>query len=211
MGVLSAVLFSLAVSIDGFGVGLAYGLRRIKISLIPLLVICLTSAVAITVSMFFGSLVAFLFAPAVAVRVGALLLMLVGFWIILEAWSKANGKGKASEDFSLLLRIKVPVLGIVIQILKEPQEADFDKSGTISSKEALILGLALAMDAFGAGFGAAVAGFQLALIPFLVGAFKFVLLTMGLWLGRRNTFQKMGLLGSLLPGVILIILGVLQL
>ena len=38
--------------------------------------------------------------------------------------------------------------------------ADFDKSGTITGVEAFMLGLALSLDSFGAGIGAAMLGFS---------------------------------------------------
>lgn len=212
MEILPVILFALAVSVDGFGVGLAYGMRSIRISLLPLLVICVTSALAITISMYFGTLVASLFTPETAGRLGAFILILVGIWIIYEAWSKwkkVHEPEKAETD-SCLMRFKIPGIGIVIQILKEPQEADFDRSGNINNKEALFLGFALAMDALGAGFGAAVAGYQMLLVPIFVGTFKFILVSGGLWLGRRNFFSSLGITGSLLPGIILIMLGISQ-
>ncbi|WP_028308318.1 sporulation membrane protein YtaF [Desulfitibacter alkalitolerans] len=213
MEILSVILFSLAVSVDGFGVGLAYGMRSIRISLIPLLVICITSAAAITISMYFGTLVASLFTPETAGRLGAFILIAVGFWIIFEAWSKwkkVNEPNIKEKKDPCLMRFRIPGLGIVIQILKEPEEADFDRSGNINSKEALFLGFALAMDALGAGFGAAVAGYQMFLVPIFVGIFKFVLVSTGLWLGQRSCISSLGITGSLLPGVILIMLGISQ-
>ena len=45
----------------------------------------------------------------------------------------------------------------MIQILRKPTVADFDKSGTISAGEAL-LGIALSVDSFGAGIGASLLG-----------------------------------------------------
>ena len=46
----------------------------------------------------------------------------------------------------------------MIQILRKPTVADFDKSGTISAGEALLLGIALSVDSFGAGIGASLLG-----------------------------------------------------
>lgn len=212
MEILSVILFSLAVSVDGFGVGLAYGMRSIRISFIPLLVICITSAAAITISMYLGTLVASLFTPETAGRLGAFILIAVGFWIIFEAWSKWKKANKLNiikeKKDPCLMRFRIPGLGIVIQILKEPEEADFDRSGNINPKEAWFLGIALAMDALGAGFGAAVAGYQMYLIPIFVGTFKFILVLTGLWLGQRSCISSLGVTGSLLPGVILIMLGI---
>ena len=47
-------------------------------------------------------------------------------------------------------KLEIASLGLVIQILRKPTVADFDKSGTISAGEALLLGIALSVDSFGA-------------------------------------------------------------
>ena len=213
MEILYVILFALAVSMDGFGVGLAYGMRKIRISLMPLLVICVTSAVAIAVSMYFGTIVASLLTPEIAGMLGGFILITVGLWIFYEGWSKwkkINKPNIEEKKDTYLMRLRIPGFGIVIQILKEPEAADFDKSGTINYKEALFLGFALAMDAFGAGFGAAVAGYQILLVPLFVGVFKFVLVSTGLWLGQKSFMGSLGIFGALLPGIILIALGISQ-
>ena len=213
MEILAIILFSLAVSADGFGVGLAYGMRKIHISLVPLLVICMASVVAISISMYFGSLVASLFTPDIASMLGGFILIAVGAWIFFGAWSRWRKFKKVDikeKKDPYLMRLRVPGFGIVIQILKEPEEADFDRSGNINYKEAMFLGFALAMDAFGAGFGAAVAGYHIFLVPIFVGVSKFVLTSAGLWLGQRSFMSSLGVAGSLLPGIILIVLGISQ-
>ena len=55
----------------------------------------------------------------------------------------------------LLFNWEIRSLGVVIHILKKPTRADFDRSGIITGLEALFLGVALSLDAFGAGIGAA--------------------------------------------------------
>ena len=59
-----------------------------------------------------------------------------------------------------VLMIELKRIGIVIQILRTPQMADVDRSGIISASEALLLGIALSLDSFGAGLGAAMIGFS---------------------------------------------------
>lgn len=213
----SVVLFSLAVSLDGFGVGLSYGIRQIRIPLTSLLVICLTSASAITISMYSGQLLASYISPHLAEKIGAVILVCVGVWTILEAWSKYRRVQKAQEAKEIelskeypLMSFKVPGIGIVIQILKEPSRADFDRSGVINLQESLALGFALAMDALGAGFGAAVAGYKPLLVPLFVGGFKFVLVSGGLWMGSKFGVNRWGRASSAVPGIILIILGMMK-
>ena len=51
---LEAILLGVAVIMDGFSAGFAYGIRALKIPLFSLLIIALSSAVSIMVSMLLG-------------------------------------------------------------------------------------------------------------------------------------------------------------
>src|SRR5699024_12772258 len=62
-----------------------------------------------------------------------------------------------------------------MSLLRKPQKADVDKSKTISMKEAFFLGTALALDAFGAGFGAARIGYAATMTGIFGGVMS------GLW------------------------------
>lgn len=218
MELLHALIFALAVSLDGFGVGLAYGIRKVQVPGLSLLIICLTSTLAITLSMLFGSLVAGIISPAFAEKIGSVIMVAVGTWILLQSLAnlrreknKLTGWEKATAtENKPILNLKIPPLGIVVQILREPIRADFDCSGIISVKESLALGLALAMDALGAGFGAAVAGLKFLLVPLFVGIFKLIFVSSGLYLGQRWGLKAMGEKGAVLPGIILIVLGLMR-
>ena len=50
----------------------------------------------------------------------------------------------------MIFNFEIKSLGVVINILQKPTEVDFDNSGTINGVEALVLGIALSLDAFGA-------------------------------------------------------------
>ncbi|MCR4440800.1 MAG: sporulation membrane protein YtaF [Peptococcaceae bacterium] len=200
----TTVLFSLALSLDGLGVGLSYGLQKIKIRVLSFAVICLSSAAAVAVSMLAGSAVASFLPAWLASIAGGLFLIVLGGWIIMQ-------------NFILYLvpariyHFRLPGLGLAISILKEPAEADLDRSGTIELKEAALLGAALAMDALGAGFGAALSGFDPFWTPVVVAASKFLLVSLGLFIGKN--FAAGGLRNELclLPGGIILLLGVTKL
>jgi len=140
----------------------------------------------------------------------------VGLWILLQTWSKKGSHIKPGEksvgehnpECQTILDFKIEAFGLVIKIMREPTVADFDKSGFISVKEALLLGLALAMDAIGAGFGAAMTGFTPLLTPLIVGIVKFLMVSLGVILGRRYAVNWLGNRAAVLPGWVLIMLGV---
>jgi putative sporulation protein YtaF len=86
-----------------------------------------------------------------------------------------------------------------------------DQSGTISAGEAFFLGTALSLDAFGAGIGAALVGFPPLLTAILIAAASGFFL----WSGTRVGFWVSGWRWirhlSILPGVILIAMGIFKL
>lgn len=210
----ATIIFATALSLDGFGVGISYGIRRIKIPLKSLLVICLSSALALALSMFAGNLIANFFSEKVAETLGGIALLLVGSWLVIQAWAHRlepeNGWESSDNTPFTVFKLTIPGLGLVIKILKEPAKADFDRSGEISINEAVFLGFALAMDALGAGLGAAMMGFSPILTPLAAGITKFFLVTLGLFLGSQSRITR--LQGSLtfLPGMIIMFLGAVK-
>ena len=71
-----------------------------------------------------------------------------------------SGRFISSERRKTLVKIEIKSIGLVINVLKKPTAADLDNSGSITGIEAFILGIALSLDAFGAGFGAALLGYS---------------------------------------------------
>lgn len=210
MEIMVIVLFALAVSSDGFVVGMAYGIRKIRMPLSSLMLICIASASSVTIAMLFGKGLTSFLNPTVASRLGALTIIAIGAFFILQSLRQRLGVLEGNEE-DPLLSIKIKPLGIIIQILKEPSSADFDQSGEIGLREAFFLGLALAMDAFGAGIGIAMAGYNILFTAISVGVLKFILVGSGLMLGRIIKNDRWQYLSSVLTGLILLTLGMSEL
>lgn len=205
----SILLFTLAVSADGLAVGLAYGVRNIRIPVFSLVVIALASALAVSFSMLCGKVAANFMSPAAASAVGAALLMVMGLYFFADF---CRERIRALEDSAEpLLSLELKPLGVIIHILKDPAAADFDRSGEISLKEALFLGAALAMDAFGAGMGMAMTGAPILLSALVVGVIKFVIVNTGVRLGHRMKLDGMKPWLSLVSAAILLLLGFIEL
>ena len=169
--------------------GLSYGLRKIKVPFIPLIVICFFSAGAMFFSMTCGKMCAFFLSTQVAVFLGGLILIGVGFSIIGQQYFLAKSDC------------------LVLNVLREPAEADLNRSGGIDLKEAYVVGLALALDALGAGLGAAMSGYSLVFTPLCVGIAEFVMLNLGIFVGRCLNVGNFKKTAVLVPGVIIVILG----
>ncbi|MEF3303754.1 MntP/YtaF family protein [Paenibacillus sp. GYB003] len=235
MPIVSLAFLALAVSLDGFGVGVMYGLRKIRIPPVSIAIISCCSGVVIFASMQIGALIAKFLSPSVASAVGAVILIAIGLWAIVQMWRQRPGpegadgepdreppvsdrhceerrtEAGANGGIRTVVRIEVRRLGLVIEILRTPSLADVDRSGYISSSEAVLLGVALSLDAFGAGIGAAFIGFAplatAAVIALASGLFIASGLKVGLSFADTRWLQRL----SVLPGCILIAMGIMKL
>lgn len=91
-------------------------------------------------------------------KLGGGILIAIGLWVLYQFYKPAKERDLLLHE-KTLLNVEVQSLGLVIHILRKPTSADIDRSGTINGMEAVLLGIALSIDAFGAGIGAAILGF----------------------------------------------------
>jgi len=202
------ILLGIAISIDGFTVGISYGMRGIKISPLPLVLIGSISTIAIHLSSSLGAFLADFTGISLAKDIGGLILVVIGCWIIYTAYS-TNKKKEPSPYKRILFSFRIKPLGIIINILKEPTTADFDQSGTINFFEAVFLGLALALDALGAGFGAGMTGLSGLLVPVIIGLLSIIFVSTGFFFGKKlgNVLPQYF---KIVPGLIILFLGILN-
>ncbi|MCM3131613.1 MULTISPECIES: manganese efflux pump [Paenibacillus] len=248
---ISLLALAFAVSLDGFGVGITYGLRRTKIPLLSIAIISLCSGLVIALSMQVGVLLSHVVSPEVASIVGAVILIVIGAWSLLqlirrrgkereeaeselvqERLLQENGtteSGLSSRSKNQLMVLEVQPsptdgsvermvftlelrkLGVVIQILRSPSKADMDNSGSISAQEAMWLGIALSLDAFGAGLGAALLGFPTLWTALVIALFSGAFLSLGMKVGLRFAAQRWMQKLSVLPALLLMIMGIFKL
>jgi len=231
----SIAALAIAVSLDSFGVGITYGLRKITIPFLSIVIIACCSGGVIAISMQAGTWLTSFLPPIVASRIGAVILIAIGCWALYQFYRNLRGQKEVHTELvqdgddhgqqaqlsnehakpeminSTLFTIEFKRLGVVIQILRKPQTADFDDSGTISSSEALMLGIALSLDALGAGLGAAMLGLPAVYTPLIIACFSAMFLIVGTMLGRKLSHLPMVHYISGLPGLLLILLGVMKL
>ncbi|WNS46356.1 manganese efflux pump [Paenibacillus sp. MMS20-IR301] len=237
---LSLLLLAFALSLDGFGVGVTYGLRKMKIPLLSIMIISLCSGVVIYVSMQVGVLLAKVVSPHAASSIGAVILVLMGCWSLFQmltqkekekeqegavngdelpedqarletAAAAADGADAADLQKPAVFSLELRHLGVVIQILRTPSSADMDASGSISSMEAMILGIALSLDAFGAGLGAALLGFSPVSTALMIALFSGTFLLLGMKTGLRLSGSYWMKHAALLPALLLIAMGIMKL
>ena len=91
----------------------------------------------------------------------------------------------------------------------DPTAADFDQSGIITWQEAWLLGIALSLDSFAVGIGAAMSGMSPQLTALMAGGVTLASLLLGWELGYRWQHATDGQWARL-PAVILIGLGIIN-
>jgi putative sporulation protein YtaF len=214
MGV--AILMAVALSLDGLGVGLAYGLRRIRIPMSSLIAIAMCTVFAMGISMLFGSWVTLWLKFIPARSLGATILLTLGVFQLARAiWNRnreifpqavpAIAVVTQKPVLEPVFRFQLSLFGLVIQVLKTPDIADVDGSGGISLRESLLLGSALAMDAFASGIGAAMAGMTLSVIG-IVALTQIMMLRLGQQMAGKIP-ESWTAKAEYLPGTVLILVG----
>ncbi|MCQ6273440.1 sporulation membrane protein YtaF [Bacillus sp. V3B] len=207
VNILSLVLLALAVSLDSFSVGFTYGLRKMRIPFKSIAIIACCSAATLMVAMLLGHLLEQFMSPAFAEKIGGVILIALGAWVIYQFFHPEKEKGQLPHE-KVIINFEIKSLGIVINILKKPMVADFDKSGTITGVEAFMLGLALSLDAFGAGVGAVMLGFSPIYLAIAVAVLSSGLVFLGIKLGTSLSQKAWLQRFSFIPGIVLIIIGI---
>jgi len=224
----SMLALALAVSLDGLSAGMMYGVRKIRIPFLSIVIVSLCSAFVLFGSMSFGGLFVELLPERAAQWIGASILIGIGVWAILQmrltsrreaesaALEAAAGPPAVTETLPAaeertLLQWEIRQLGLIIRIWRTPSMADVDRSGVISASEAVLLGLALSLDSLGAGIGAALIGFPPVATSLLIGAASGLCIAGGVKLGFLFAGLRWIERLTLLPGCILIVMGILKL
>src|SRR5699024_12801019 len=145
----------------GFGVVFSFGLCRILLLLVSLLIIMGCSSVVILLSMMIGNILCSFISPYLALIFGGCILVFLRLFSLYNVLKSRQTESRTKEKSTEQKRN-------FTTILTRPDQADVDQSGSISISEAVILGIALALDAFGAGIGASIIGYSPILTTILI-------------------------------------------
>ncbi|XXM71010.1 sporulation membrane protein YtaF [Lysinibacillus sphaericus] len=207
---ISLLLLAFAVSLDSLGTGLTYGLRKVKIPVKSISIISICSASSLLAAMMVGGAVQSLITPVWAGRIGGLILVVIGALVLYQFFRPEKETDTRASEEKTLINFEIKSIGLVIQILRRPLTADFDRSGTITGIEAFMLGIALSLDAFGAGIGAALLDFSPLVLAAAILCMSFIFLSTGLRMGQSLSHLKWIQRVAFLPGVLLILIGILR-
>lgn len=212
----ATILFALALSFDAFGVGLSYGIRRIRIPFFSMLIITLCTIFAMGLAIFCGNSLMNVVSFIPAKILGASILFMLGGVQLIRAlihWIKGGPNRKAvtacrmTSSEQPIVKLEFKVLGVIIQVLRAPEQADLDGSGIISPKESLLLGCALSLDAFASGLalGIAIGVLKSLSVIAWVAFMQFIMICFGQALTGKIPEDYLDKL-EFLPGTMLILL-----
>jgi putative sporulation protein YtaF len=193
-----SISIGLISNLDNLGIGISYGLQKIRIPFSSNLLIAIMSLFATGFAMVMGTFLSKVF--PFANLIGASLLIAIGLWISL-------GKLLQKNLFPLIYKLS-KVLGYMIDIINNPTKADRNANGILSINESVIIGIALSLNCLVTGLGAGLSG--LSLIPVTSSVFLFSLITIssGYKLGIRAKFPHYGHLSEFISGALFIAIGI---
>lgn len=201
MNLLATILFVLSASFDVFVVAMSYGFKNIKIKPFINFVISFISSLGTFISMEIGLALINIIPLSVVNILGSIIMLLLGLYCLLD-YRKVLKKSTNHKDRNLN-----PSSPIVI--LEKPEIADTNKSGTIEFKESILLSIALALNNVGLGIGASIAGLHIILTTIVTLIITIILIPLGFLCSKKLLNTWIGKSGSLISGILLIILAVI--
>lgn len=194
---ISLLMLVLAVSMDSFGVGITYGIRKITFTWSSIVILSLCSGMVMFISMKLGQFMSGLIKPEQASCIGGVILIVLGCHTLLQSIRRKDIVSKAHKNKKRWT--------MVVNMRSTPSIADIDRSGIITAGEATLLGIALSLDAFGVGIGASMLLLPPLMTACLTACSCICFIGAGLFVGRKlNGRNRL----ELVPGLILIVMGI---
>ncbi|BAZ11693.1 manganese efflux pump MntP [Calothrix sp. NIES-4071] len=232
MHFLSAFLLAIASNVDNFAVGVAYGVKKLKIGFATNLFIAFVSATGTYLSIAVGTDINHYLSTSVSNALGTLVLVAVGVWSIWQAFKlerKKARKARARQQSRLLVAASDQVISNTCyedcskefsqeflqefsyeKYLEHPEKADTDRSGYIDVRESIALAFGLTLNNLGSGIGGGISNLNVWLTALLVFGLSVGGVSGGYFLGKRFTTKTSGFWAGIISGVLMIITGVYE-
>ena len=179
-------LIGIAANLDNLGIGLAYGVKRVKIPILSNAAIAGIAMVITFVAVTAGETMIDYISVQVANYLGSLLLCIVGLWTIFSKKFSQNG------------------------IKDNPELFDEDKNFIISFREALMLGFVLSANCFVTGIAIGANGVPTIWTVISIGVFSFISIAAGSHFGILLTKTFIGKYSTTISGILLLIIGIFE-
>lgn len=209
MHIFSALFLGFAANLDNLGVGISYGVQKIRVPFLSNFFIALLSGIIVAISVLTGRLLSNYI--TIAGELGALMIVAIGIWVMVHKTASASDSLPAAIPVMKTYSVPIKSLSCIVQITKEPSAADFDANGFISTKEAMFLGLTLSFNCIATGVGAGLTGMDPLSSGISVFIFSMISISMGYMIGWKTASDRFEQLSQAISGVILIIIGIYEL
>ncbi len=217
-------MFAIAANLDNLGVGIAYGLRREACTLpncgrilprsnlaIAVLSICLTF-----LSMKFGQWIEPILPARIANILGAGVIVIVGVWVFFEREIQrilSMFRHWFDRYFQPKISKKTPVDRIAVKQKRSiiSKVLAIEQPGGISTRETIVLGFSLSLNAMAGGFGAGLAGHNPISTSIAVGAFSYLTIAVGQNVASTYAGRWLGSISQKIAGLLLMAIGIYEL
>jgi len=203
---LPILLVAISSNTDNLVVGIAYGMRNVRVPLLSNLFIAVFTGVATLASMLAGRHIAGYMPAQLASLVGGSLIAGIGSWALVQAMRSPDA---ARETVATRMPRPRGALGRLLSVLKDPVSADCDRSGHIDLKEVCLLAVALSLNNVGNGFAAGMAGMNPLFTMTAVMLCSVALLGAGITAGHYGQ-RMLGSFARIVSGVLLVAVGVYE-
>ena len=105
--ILSALLYSLSSNLDNLVIGIAYGIKKIKIGIIANLIIAVVTSIGTFLSMSVGSYISKFLPHFLANYLGAVVIIILGVYFITQSIIKFLNNANRILQYFLLRNTKV--------------------------------------------------------------------------------------------------------
>ena len=199
MHIFSSILLAFSSSIDSLIIGIAYGVKQIRIKLIINLVISIIVTLTTFLAMCLGHLICDYIPTGICNYIGSSLLIIVGLYIL---WDYYKKKHKHTEE-NLVEFINSLDYDEIVELNKT---ADINGSGNIEISEAITLSI----NNLALGIGASISGISIFLTTILTFVFSIITMSIGLKLGSRYLSKIFGEYSPLFSAIIIIAMGIFE-
>ncbi|WP_028403158.1 sporulation membrane protein YtaF [Ectobacillus panaciterrae] len=195
---LQMIAIGMASNLDNAGVGVAYGVKKIRIPFMANSIIALMGFLFALVGGLFGGWMSMWLPPFICNIMGMVVLVAIGIWVLSQPLFEKKVKQRSSNR------------NLLLQILQNPEEADLDASKSVGFIESIILGIALSINNLAGGFDAGITHLNIWVTSLISGAFSYVCVGLCAYLGARFAAEKLGKQASFISGILLILVGLHQ-
>ena len=198
--IISALSFSLSSNLDNAVVGIAYGIKKVRIGIITNLIIAIVTSIGTLLSMLIGSYISKFLPHSTANGLGAIVIIILGVYFIIQSIVK----------FSNNTNSKALALKNITDMIDYAEKSDLDNSGDINMKEALIVAFGLTFNDLGTGVAASMTGVNIQLTVISTFILSILTIIFGEAIGNHVLGEILGKYAPLFSGILLIILGIIE-